>query len=104
LQYADDITICLEVDEDSIAPMKFLLYCFGNMSGLKINYHKSEVMLMGVSKEESSRIVNVLNCREGTLPMRYLGILISNTKLYTSNLNVCRCGLKKGCLLYKDCI
>jgi hypothetical protein len=47
LQFADDIVICLETDEDSIENTKFLLYCFENMSGLKINYHKSEVIVLG---------------------------------------------------------
>jgi hypothetical protein len=40
LQYADDTTICLEVDEDSITQTKFLLYCFESLSGFKINNHK----------------------------------------------------------------
>jgi hypothetical protein len=83
LHYADAIVICLEVDEDSIAHTKFLLYCFENMSGLRINYHMSEVMVLGVSSEESSRIAKLLNCREGTLQMRYLGIPVINMKLYT---------------------
>jgi hypothetical protein len=52
LQYADDIVICLEIDEDSIANTKFLLYYFENMSSLKINYHKSEVIVLGVPSEE----------------------------------------------------
>jgi hypothetical protein len=82
LQYPDDIVICLEVDDDSIANTKFLLYYFGNMSSLKINYHKSEVMVLGVPREESAKIAKLLNCKEGALPMRYLGIPVSNMKLY----------------------
>ena len=39
-------------DDKSIINMKFLLYCFEWMSGLKINYHKSEVNVYGVSEEE----------------------------------------------------
>jgi hypothetical protein len=74
------------VDEDSIMHTKFLLYYFESLSGLKINYHKSEVMLMGVSDEEKARIAIVLNCKEGVLPMKYLGITISKTNLYTADL------------------
>jgi hypothetical protein len=74
------------VDEDSIMHTKFLLYYFESLSGLKINYHKSEVMLMGVSDEEKARIAIVLNCKEGVLPMKYLGITISKTNLYTAGL------------------
>jgi hypothetical protein len=38
LQYADDTMNFLEADVQYIANVKFLLYCFENMPGLKINY------------------------------------------------------------------
>jgi hypothetical protein len=94
LQYAYDTIICLEVDENSIAHTKFLLYCFESLSSLKINYHKSEVMVMGVSDEESARIGNVLNCKEGVLPMKYLGILVSKTHVY-DRLDLCGVKVEK---------
>jgi hypothetical protein len=56
------------------------------MSGLKINYHKSGVKVLGVSREESVRVARLLNYREGALPMKYLGIPVSNMKLYTADL------------------
>jgi hypothetical protein len=40
LQYADDTIIFLNFDDQSIYSTKFLLYCFEDMSGLKINYEK----------------------------------------------------------------
>jgi hypothetical protein len=67
--------IFLEVEEQSIANVKFLLYCFDNISGLKINYQKSKVIILGASEEESSQIASWLNCREGSLPLKYLGCL-----------------------------
>ena len=51
LQYADDIMLMMSCDNESITNMKFLLYCFEWMSGLKINYHKSEVAVFGVDEE-----------------------------------------------------
>jgi hypothetical protein len=48
LQYADDTMIMIENDNNSINNLKFLLICFELLSGLKINYHKSEVIVMGV--------------------------------------------------------
>jgi hypothetical protein len=86
LQYADDIVIRLETDEDSIANTKFLLYYLENMSGMKINYYKGEVMVLGVSGGESARIARLLNCKEGALPMKYWGIPVSNMKLYSADL------------------
>ena len=50
LQYADDTVVMVACDDESITNMKFLLYCFEWMSGLKINYHKSEVYVFGVEE------------------------------------------------------
>jgi hypothetical protein len=86
LQYADDIAIFLECDEESIANTKFLLYCFEGMSGLKINFHKSEILVVGASKEESDRIANCFNYKEGVFPFKYLGIHVSSNKLFTADL------------------
>jgi hypothetical protein len=47
LQYIDDTIICMDIDKKYIASVKFLLYCFENMSRLKINYHKSEIIVLG---------------------------------------------------------
>jgi hypothetical protein len=81
LQYADDTMILIENDDTSINNLKFLLICFQLLSGLKINYHKSEVIVMGVSGQEQSRVANLLNCKEGEFPFRYLGFPISDKKL-----------------------
>jgi hypothetical protein len=51
------------------------------MSGLKINYHKSEVATFGVDKENEDSIANMLNCKVGSLPMKYLGFPISDKRL-----------------------
>lgn len=51
------------------------------MSGLKINYHKSEVVVFGVNTEEEQRIANMLNSKVGKLPMKYLGVPVSDHHL-----------------------
>jgi hypothetical protein len=51
------------------------------MSGLKINYHKSEVVTFGVDKENEDRIANMLNCKVWGVPMKYLGFPISDKRL-----------------------
>ena len=48
---------------------------------MKINYHKSEVLVFGVDKEEQDRVANMLNCKVGKLPLNYLGLPISDRKL-----------------------
>jgi hypothetical protein len=81
LQYADDTVVMVDCDNASIANLKFPLYGFEWMSGLKINYHKSEVVVFGVDKETESNIAKALNCTTGSLPMKYLGFPISDRKL-----------------------
>jgi hypothetical protein len=85
LQYTDDTVLFLNLDDKSIATMKFLLYCYETMSGLKINYQKSEVFTFGVEKEEQQRVADLFNCKVGSLPMKYLGILVADRKLLASD-------------------
>ena len=47
LQYADDTVIFLDHDIDLAKNMKLLLYVFEQLSGLKINYHKSDIFCFG---------------------------------------------------------
>jgi hypothetical protein len=61
LQYTDDTILILELDDNSIANLKFLLIAFEILSGLTINFLKSEVIVMGVSQEEQARVVHALN-------------------------------------------
>jgi hypothetical protein len=46
-QYADDTILMIEGDDDSVINIKFALYCFEWLSGLKINYHKSDAYFFG---------------------------------------------------------
>ena len=55
----------VEGSDADIANLKFLLPCFQQMFGLKINFDKSDVMVMGYSSAESLAIANRLNCRLG---------------------------------------
>lgn len=40
---------------------KFLLYCFEEMAGMKINYHKSKVFTVGLEMEETKKVAPILN-------------------------------------------
>jgi hypothetical protein len=43
-------------------------------------------MVLGASKEESTRSANCLKCKEEELPMKYLGISVTSATLYTTDL------------------
>ncbi|KAK1618982.1 hypothetical protein QYE76_024499 [Lolium multiflorum] len=62
LQYADDTMIMFEGSDRDIQNTKFLLLCFEAMSGLKINFDKSEVVVLGYPPEAQQRIADNLNC------------------------------------------
>ena len=61
LQYADDMILFLENDMEQARNLKLVLCSFEKLPGLKINFHKSELLCFGEAKE-------------GTLPFTYLGI------------------------------
>jgi hypothetical protein len=50
------------------------------MSGLKINYHKSEVVAFGVDDDTQTAIANMLNCKVGNMPLKLMF-----PKLYETN-------------------
>jgi hypothetical protein len=86
LQYSDDTMILIKNNDLAIANLKFLLICFELLSGLKINYHKSEVIVMGLSHEEQARVAHILNCQVGAFPFKYLGFPMSDRKLSIADL------------------
>jgi hypothetical protein len=60
LQYVDDTMILIKPSEVGIANLKLLLLCFENMFGLKINFDKSETVVIGVPPDEQRHIANLL--------------------------------------------
>ena len=49
---------------------------FEQLSGLKINFQKSELYCFGSAKEVESDYMQMFGCEPGSLPFTYLGILI----------------------------
>jgi hypothetical protein len=57
------------------------------MSGLKINYRKSELFVLGCSEDESVRVSQMFNCNIGQLPLKYLGVMFHYRHMTASELN-----------------
>jgi hypothetical protein len=51
LQYADDTILFMEHNFEQAKNMKLLLSAFEQLSGLKINFHKSEILCFGGSQK-----------------------------------------------------
>jgi hypothetical protein len=75
LQYADNNILFLEHDlEKAKKNLKLLLCAFEKLSGLKINFHKSEIFCFGEAKEVQEQYCHIFDCPNGSYPFRYLGI------------------------------
>ena len=81
LQCADDIIICLKDNLDMARNMK-LLYLYEMMSGLNINFIKSEVLLIHGGLDKCLSFAYIFNCQVGSFPIKYLGVPISPGRLY----------------------
>ena len=73
LLFADDTLIFCEADLDQILLLRMILIWFEAVSGLKINLGKSELVPVGVV-HNFDLLLNVLGCKQDTLPMKYLGL------------------------------
>jgi hypothetical protein len=87
LQYADDTILFLQYDLEKAVNMKLILTIFEMLSGLKINFHKSEIYCFGKAKEVEDQYRQIFGCESGSLPFRYLGIPIHYRKLRNSEWN-----------------
>jgi hypothetical protein len=82
LQNADDTIVCLKDEDDVAINMKLLLYLYEAMSRLKINFDKSEVVMINSDEGRVIQIAELFNCQIGNFPIKYLGVLVSPTRLH----------------------
>jgi hypothetical protein len=61
--------------------LKTILLASEHVSGLKINYHKSELFYFGQATQLEDHYQLLFGCRKGILPFRYLGIPMHMRKL-----------------------
>ncbi|GAU10944.1 hypothetical protein TSUD_112380 [Trifolium subterraneum] len=76
LQFADDTLLVGVKSWANVRALKSVLILFENISGLKVNFHKS--MLFGVNVNSSwlHEAASVMHCKHGCLPFLYLGLPI----------------------------
>jgi hypothetical protein len=81
LQYADDTILFMEHDLEKARNLKLILAAFEQLSGLKINFHKSELFCFGEAQDAASIYAELFGCGQGQFPIRYLGIPIHYRRL-----------------------
>lgn len=74
LFYADDAIFIGNWVSSNFANLARILKCFHATSGLKVNFHKSKVFVIGVSENEVTTCVRILGCEAGAFPFKYLGV------------------------------
>jgi hypothetical protein len=73
LQYADDMILFMEHDLEKAKNLKLILLAFEQLSGLKINFHKSELFFCE-AQDDTQLYAGLLGCNQGEFLIRYLGI------------------------------
>jgi hypothetical protein len=81
LQYVDDTVIFLGHDVEKVVNLKLILSTFEQLSGLKINYHKSEIFCFGRANKHEAFYSQLFGCEMGKFPFRYLGLPMHTRKL-----------------------
>jgi hypothetical protein len=61
-------------DREKVPNFKLLLYMFELMSGLKINFLKGELFVVGRGNSISKFCSHLFNSQDGNSPMKYLGV------------------------------
>ncbi|KAK1649992.1 hypothetical protein QYE76_067797 [Lolium multiflorum] len=81
MQYADDTLLFLENKLQTAINLKWILACFEHMSGMRINFHKCDLVPMNVDDDDAQLIAQSLSCKLGNFPMNYLGVPLHHSKL-----------------------
>jgi hypothetical protein len=81
LQYVDDTLLFLKHGGMGACHLKWLMLCFESLSGMKINYSKSDMVPVNLSEEETIYYTRALCCKIGSLPFRYLRVPLHYDKL-----------------------
>ncbi|XP_028184686.1 uncharacterized protein LOC114371439 [Glycine soja] len=79
LQYADDTLFFGTATTTNVRVMKSILRIFELVSGLKINYAKSQFGCLGKSLDWCREAASYLNCGQLEFPFSYLGIPVGST-------------------------
>ena len=86
LQYADDTILFLDKNLQHASNLKMILSCFEQVSGMRINYSKSELIPINMEMEETVCFIQTLGCTEGAFPIKYLGLPFHFEKLCREDL------------------
>lgn len=74
LQFADDTLFLCDGKESSVWCIKAILRSFEMVSGLKVNFAKSNVVGINIEERVIRGISHFLACNVGSVPFKFLGV------------------------------
>jgi hypothetical protein len=60
LQYADDTILFSSADSSHLLNLKHVISWFEQISGMRVNFHKSEIITMNLEEEDTCKIARCL--------------------------------------------
>jgi hypothetical protein len=82
LQYADDTLLFIKAQPNMVERIKWALQVFEEISDLKTNLTKFELISLNLDSFTSSFYVNLLNRPLGKLPIEYLCVKLHWKKIF----------------------
>jgi Reverse transcriptase (RNA-dependent DNA polymerase) len=73
LKYVDDTIIFIQANRVMVEKIKWIFYAFQEISGLQINFSKTELIPLNLSFDDANFYCNILQCKLDKLPIKYLG-------------------------------
>lgn len=70
---------------DKAMNFKWILSCFERLSGIKINFHKTDILTFNLSDEVANSFAQFFCCKIGSFPLKY-GLHLHFHKLYREDL------------------
>ena len=71
--FANDTILFCDASREQLLSIRLVMSCFQAFTGLKVNVGKSEIVPVG-EVNNLNALANILQCRVGNLPMKYLGM------------------------------
>jgi hypothetical protein len=81
LQYADDTILFSSIDRPLLENLKNTLTLFEQISGMRINFHKCELIPLNLEDSQTHDIAHIFSCPIGNFPIKYLGVPLHFEKL-----------------------
>ena len=74
LQYADDTILFSKAEESALENLKCILMWYEQLAGMKVNFHKSELVPMNQDLDDAQRFAQIFSCPVGSFHLKYLGV------------------------------